>query len=228
MVTARKVALGGLSSPIDPTEVATEGFISGGNRVEVVVSIAATSSMSTTVEPKAFVQMVVAISATSTLSVPVTAAAGVVQVVVTIGAGSAMATTVTRRPRPTPPSPTPRPRPRAGGGGGGGGPAPRLDPVLERAFAADLSRAPVETVVQGTGTPESVLREVDALIAEAHQRKVAKLKQIEAEEKEIDEVREQLAEVKRKESDQLASLLKTAATAVAVYSAVRTAIWLAT
>ncbi len=229
MSTARKVALVGLASPIDPVEVATEGFISGGNRVEIVVSIAATSSMSTTVVARAFVQVVVAIAATSSVSVPVTAAAGVVQVSVAIAAGSSMSVPVTLEPHPPPPPP-PRPRPRSsggGGGGGGGGDTPRFTPAFERAFNMDLSNAPLDLPqVRGFAFPSSAPEPIDAQIAEAEERKAEKLRQIEEDEREIDAVRAQLAVVKREESERLAGVLKTAATALAVYSAVRVAIWL--
>lgn len=112
MTTARKIALAGITSPIDPTEVATEGFISGGNRVELTVNIAASSSMSTTVTPLSFVQMVVSIAASSSMDVVVEPVGGVVQVAVNIAATSSMSATVAARPRPTPAS--------SGGGGGGG------------------------------------------------------------------------------------------------------------
>lgn len=229
MSTPRKVALVGLASPLDPVEIATEGFISGGNRVEVVVSIAATSSMSTTVVGRAFVQMVVAIAATSSVSVPVTAAAGVVQVDVTIAAGSSMNVPVTLEPHPPPPPP-PRPRPRSsgGGGGGGGGDAPRATSAFERAFDRDLSGDPLDLPLspdQAFSVPITS-GPLDEMIAAAEERKAEKLRQIEEEEREIDVVRAQIVEVKREESEKLAGVLKTAATALAVYSAVRVAIWL--
>jgi hypothetical protein len=230
MSTPRKVALVGLASPLDPMEIATEGFISGGNRVEVVVSIAATSSMSTTVVARAFVQVVVAIAATSSVSVPVTAAAGVVQVSVAIAAGSSMNVPVTLEPHPPPPPP-PKPRPRSsggGGGGGGGGDTPRATSAFERAFDRDLSGDPLDLPIGPELRPEihTTNGPLDEQIAAAEERKAEKLRQIEEEEREIDVVRAQIVEVKREESEKLAGVLKTAATALAVYSAVRVAIWL--
>lgn len=254
MTTARNVALSGITSPVDPTSVATEGFISGGARVAVVIAIAATSSVSMLVTPELLEPVVVGIAASSSMDVPVVLAGDLVPVAVTIDARSSMDVSVVARSGPR------RKVPRGGGGWPG-----QLYPEIEqaaRAFSihsfepsADLYREPEDELVaqprvleqapawpaaarwtEGGRVPQEraeqatpaakVVADLDVELEEAHRRKAEKLRQMQEEEMEIESLREQMAEVRQEESARLSGMLKTAAKAMAVYSAVRVAIWL--